>query len=227
MDRPEVVLPGGSPALRRSLDELETPRFAAEVGVASSVKLAAEIVRRHPVFHSIMEQARSDPDSMREVLARLHRLAVSQSDENLENPWETALFALLLIIAAAEPKLTTYAAGVAAAAPRTWWTVSLARRLLGAAPTATTARHVVSRIDLGVGPAKPRAKRGGTSAPIQHAVLRAASVVLAASFLTPATISKATKAASASGLSVVVHISGVRVERGALSSQTAVDGGVR
>ncbi len=85
---------------------LQTPDFAAEVGVASDYTTAKQIALHHPASRELLSLMQGDLRVVEEVISLVRDLCNRPIDPRYESPWDVVLLTLTLLIRAAAPDCT-------------------------------------------------------------------------------------------------------------------------
>lgn len=140
------------------IDRLAGLEFAAEINVASSLRVALSVLEGHPAVVRLVQLVKRSPKAAKLVADRLRSLANEQVPEEWSSPHDEVLFALLYVI---QQGLSWYAATAAEAvlhAPQTYWASKFASTIdresafvEAESSVVTTARLEVrtERLDLG------------------------------------------------------------------------------
>src|ERR1700687_457382 len=117
-------------ALEKLFDEVESPRTAATVNVASGKRSFFKNITSLPVAWKL-RQACVKPDAAALVVSRVMSLAERSVDERYENPHDTSLCIYLWALQTRRPDLARIAAGAIREARNCWWSSELASQVVG------------------------------------------------------------------------------------------------
>ena len=128
--------------LQETFSEIESERFRGYANLASSYRMFTRLIRESTEYRTIARLLHS-PRSRGLLLARVHRLASSEVDPRLENPWDAALATYVLAMYGRHRLFGVVAAAGARVARQTWWlahalaAVSVAPLVTGVGVTST------------------------------------------------------------------------------------------
>jgi hypothetical protein len=114
--------------LAESMAMIEQDEFAAQMNLAAGTTAFRRAIRRHEMFHRLLELARNNPS---EVAGRIEAISGIEVDERYENRFDTALSAYLMVLSdVAEPEVVSKASQAVLRTPKIWWASGVARELL-------------------------------------------------------------------------------------------------
>ena len=111
------------------IDRLAGLEFAAEVNVASSLRVALSVLEDHPAVVRLIQLVNRSPKVAKLVADRLRSLANEPVPEEWSSPHDEVLFALLYVIQQALSWYAPSAAEIVLHAPQTCWASKLADTL--------------------------------------------------------------------------------------------------
>lgn len=108
---------------------IESHKMAAEVNIASSRRLANEIVRSHPIVRELADKMKK-PRVTERIFLRLLGLTSQATDPRYENPSDIALLAYLLLLSWRDRQLALIAGSAVCQMPNLWWASKMATDIL-------------------------------------------------------------------------------------------------
>jgi len=109
---------------------IESPSFAAELNLASSMSLADRVLEVSEATRALREMYAHEDSFFEDVLERIEQLAQVDIDPRYENPYDAALCAYLWTMDKLNPELGLVAAELVAHSRQTWWARQFATRIL-------------------------------------------------------------------------------------------------
>ena len=121
----------------QALSEIESPDFAANMNVVSSMHAFFNTASKEPIVLEAYRHMLESGEAREAALGRIHDLSFLEVDRRYENPNDTPLAILLWLTQFAAPDYVDMAADLVDRAPQCWYAKKLARRLLVPPPVAT------------------------------------------------------------------------------------------
>lgn len=110
-------------------DAIESHKMAAEVNVASSRRLATEIVRSHAIVRELANMM-NRPGVTKRIFLRILGLTSQATDPRHENPNDIALLVYLLLLSRRDRQLALIASSAVCQMPNLWWASKMATDIL-------------------------------------------------------------------------------------------------
>jgi hypothetical protein len=110
--------------------QLESPEFAAIVGIASTPRGFITMLRRQPAFQSLVDCLTEDFELRSAVVSRIDALASQEVDTRYLNPWDTALASYLYALSIGHGPSAMLVADAVERARNTMWAQNTSRSLL-------------------------------------------------------------------------------------------------
>jgi len=116
-------------SITKQFDEIESHEMAAQVNVASSLRVASRIVKDHPTVRELVRQLRR-PGIPERILERVLMLTRQVTDPRYEDPHDTALMIYAWLLYQHDPDLAIMASAEICQVPNLWWASKIATKIL-------------------------------------------------------------------------------------------------
>lgn len=115
--------------LDHHFSEIETPQFAAQVGLASDLDMFIEIAESAPTIQAL-KQSLEDVESHQRVVARIEALLKMPVDSNYGHPYDSAIAVYLLALRSVRDQSAARIAPQVANCEECWWSRMVANRIV-------------------------------------------------------------------------------------------------
>lgn len=126
---------------------IESPRFSAELSLASSERMFLEILASHPTIHLLLERIKSNRRLLEVVFHRIFTVSQITFDRKFENPSDAAIAAYAWVLHQSHSIYADAAIQIAVTVENGWWAGKIAHAICP--PSGESSKDVRSVNDWG------------------------------------------------------------------------------